>query len=155
MRTGLSLAAICIAAVALAGCKPAPAADLGGSSQRGRYAGIGIYSPETPWTRMVATQQAKETPAAKPIDDQAIIVVQDTVTGEVRACGDLTGYCIGMNPWKTPLASSQVAPINLTEHVKPPEPVDVKAVVITARPKRTAGPPASAAAASSAPPASQ
>jgi hypothetical protein len=67
----------------------------------------------------VAAQQAKETPAARTVDDQAIIVTTDSVTGEVRACGDLTGYCIGMNPWKTPLAASQIAPINLTEHEKP------------------------------------
>lgn len=115
---------VVIAATCLAGCKKGGAAWLGPEHEQGRrrYAGIGIYSPAQPWTRMVAAQQAKATPAAQTIDDQAIIVVQDSVTGEVRACGDLTGYCIGMNPWKTPLAAAQLAPINLTEHAKQPAP---------------------------------
>ena len=111
------------AAIVLAGCKPMSAAapEVVG---HGRYAGIGIYTPGEPWRRVVATQQAKDTPAARPIDDQAIIVVVDSVSGEVRACGDLTGYCVGMNPWKTPLAASQIAPINLTEHVRAAQPVE-------------------------------
>ena len=115
------IAASCVAAaVGMSGCKPMSAAPVAGDSQHGRYAGVGIYGPEKQWTRMVAAQQAKDTPAARPIDDQVIIVVEDSATGEVRACGDLTGYCIGMNPWKTQLTAGQIAPINLTEHVKPP-----------------------------------
>jgi hypothetical protein len=90
-------------------------------SHHGRYLGVGIYRPEEPWTKMVAAQRSDEGSAAKPIDDQAIIVVVDSETGEIRSCGDLTGYCIGMNPWKTPLASNRMTPIDLTEHVKPPE----------------------------------
>jgi hypothetical protein len=92
------------------------------SEHHGRYVGIGIYSPGTPWTKVVAAQQAKQTAASAAIDDQAIIVVTDSNTGEIRACGDLTGYCVGMNPWNKALVSTQMAPINLTEHVKPPEP---------------------------------
>ncbi len=45
-----------------------------------------------------------------------MIVVDDSHTGNIRSCGDLTGYCIGMNPWKTPLPPSQVAPVSLTTH---------------------------------------
>jgi len=71
---------------------------------------------------MVAAQQTEPSPAAKTIDDQAIIVVVDSDTGDVRACGDLTGYCIGMNPWKKALATPQIAPINLIQHVRPPPP---------------------------------
>ena len=125
MRPKLIAAGIVLmAALSMSGCrKLAPAEWLPGQEHgHARYAGIGIYGPGKPWTRMVAAQQSKDTPAAKPIDDQAIIVVVDSVTGEVRACGDLTGYCIGMNPWKTPLASSQIAPINLTQHQKPDDP---------------------------------
>jgi hypothetical protein len=48
-----------------------------------------------------------------PGDDQAIIVVVDSATGEIRSCGDLSGYCIGQNPWKKPLASGQGAPVAL------------------------------------------
>lgn len=106
--------------VGLAGCNriTEPMSD---PRSHGRYAGIGIYGPGESWKRMVAARQTKASPAAKTIDDQAIVVVIDSTTGEVRSCGDMTGYCIGMAPWKTPLARSQIAPIDLTEHVKPIE----------------------------------
>ena len=113
---------VVLAALALGGCKKRAATDatewfgLSFGHGHGRYVGVGIYAPETPWTRMVAAQQKAETPAAQPLDDQAIIVVVDSATGEVRSCGDLTGYCIGMDPWKTPLAAGHLAPIDLTEH---------------------------------------
>jgi hypothetical protein len=71
---------------------------------------------------MVAAQQLADDARAHPIDDQIVIVVADSQTGELRACGDLTGYCIGMNPWAKPLAASQIAPIVLTEHVVPDQP---------------------------------
>jgi len=94
-----------------------------GAEQRGhgRYSGVGLYSPQVVWTKMVRGDQAqsKDEAVAKPIDDQVIIVVEDSTTGEVRACGDLTGYCVGLNPWSRPLGSSQTAPIRVTEHVKP------------------------------------
>jgi hypothetical protein len=89
---------------------------------RGAYTGVGLYSPTQPWTKLIANQQAKDPEAARAIDDQVIIVVQNSATGEIRACGDLTGYCIGMNPWKAPLLASQVAPVRLTEHRAPDEP---------------------------------
>ena len=121
MRVMPKAALSILVVLALAGCKRGTAEGFAGDPGhgRGRYAGIGIYAPAAPWTRMVAAQQANETPAAKAVDDQAIIVVVDSATGEVRSCGDMTGYCVGMNPWKTPLAAAQLAPINLTEHVKP------------------------------------
>ena len=111
-----------IALAGLGACKkPAEVAGRSGTQDsHGRYEGLGLYSPSQQWTRIVASQQAKDTPAAKPIDDQVLIVVEDSVTGEVRACGDLTGFCIGMNPWKTALTAGQIAPINLTQHVAPP-----------------------------------
>jgi len=71
---------------------------------------------------MVGADTPNVTAAARTIDDQAIIVVEDSDTGEVRACGDLTGYCISMNPWKGELAGAQLVPIRLTEHVSPPKP---------------------------------
>jgi hypothetical protein len=89
--------------------------------QSGRYVGVGIYAPEKQWTKLVATSPAKDTPAARPIDDQVIIVVVDSKTGEVRSCGDMTRYCIGMNPWAKSLTPSQIPPLNLTEHVQPPK----------------------------------
>ena len=103
-----------LAILLLPGCRP-PGSPYSDATLRGRYVGVGIYTPGGPWTRMVVPAQPTPT-AAKLSDDQAIIVVVDSVTGELRACGDLSGYCIGTNPWKKMLASSQVAPISLTAH---------------------------------------
>ncbi len=88
----------------------------------GRYASVGLYAPDKQWTRLVAAEQAKDPQAAQPIDDQIIFVTQDSATGEIRACGDLTGYCIGMNPWRAPLPAAQMVPIRLTAHVDPDPP---------------------------------
>jgi hypothetical protein len=81
--------------------------------------GVGIYSPGESWTHVLDAQKASQGPAARPIDDQAIIVVEDSQTGEVRACGDLTGYCVGMNPWSVSMPAARRSPIALSEHVKP------------------------------------
>jgi hypothetical protein len=120
----MKLLLVCIAGSAVASLcaceKPAASVDV--ASQHGRYVGVGIYSPGQPWTKIVATATPKETPAARPIDDQAIIVVLDSKTGEVRGCGDMTGYCVGMNPWAKPLGPTQIPPINLTAHARSPKP---------------------------------
>src|SRR5258708_7014775 len=95
--TSFGIAAIAsLASLSLAACKPADWSPLSGAEQHGRYLGVGIYGPGKPWTRMVADQTSKSDAVARPIDDQVIIVVADSQTGELRACGDLTGYCIGM-----------------------------------------------------------
>jgi hypothetical protein len=118
------IGAIGAALVCIAGCRQSStgAWTLGDMGRHGRYVGVGIYGPGRQWTRLVAAQQPGNKAAARPVDDQAIIVVSDTDTGELRACGDLTGYCIGMNPWKQPLAPSQVAPVALTAHMNPDDP---------------------------------
>ncbi len=54
--------------------------------------------------------------AAKVRDDDEIVVVVDSATGEVRQCGNLTGYCVGMNPWTRPLGASRTVPVNLSLH---------------------------------------
>lgn len=113
------IGAATLIAASLCGCSRLPLPSS--HPLHGRYVGIGIYNPNAQWTQMVGADAPKETPAARTIDDQAIIVVEDSETGDIRACGDLTGYCIGMNPWKKALASSQSVPINLTEHVMPPK----------------------------------
>ena len=142
----IRLGMIALALLSLAACKrpnEAPASDTEASAH-GRYVGIGIYDAGTPWSKMIQAEatptnkdQPKDEAAAKTIDDQVIIVVEDSKTGEVRACGDLTGYCIGMNPWNKALLPSQIAPIRLSEHIQPPEPdpnarVTVKATVAAA-----------------------
>jgi hypothetical protein len=119
-----NLATLALVCLALYGCKGAQSSG-DHADRHGRYNGIGIYSPSRQWTKLVASQQPTDPQVARPIDDQVIIVVQDSATGEVRACGDLTGYCIGMNPWKTALVSAQIAPLKLTEH-RSPDPPDAK-----------------------------
>ena len=124
-------AMICVAtmAAALSGCHKngptdwAEATDQPGffglGGKHGRFGAVGIYSPGDSWSKLVLTATQTDPAAARLADDQAIIVVTDSQTGEVRACGDLTGYCIGMNPWKAQLLGGQTTPIRLKEHVKP------------------------------------
>ena len=49
-------------------------------------------------------------------DDQHVIVIEDSVTGEVRECGDLSGLCVAMNPWTKAIARERQAPVALSEH---------------------------------------
>ena len=115
----------------LTGCKkawdPAAATDQNSGRLGGRYVGVGIYDPGSLWTKMVgampappsAAPSATATPntaAANVDDDDKIILVIDSHTGEIRQCGNLSGYCVGMNPWTKALLASQQGPVNLTQH---------------------------------------
>jgi hypothetical protein len=106
-----TLGAISATAIGVSGCHKPDVVGL--DDHRGRYAGVGIYAPGAAWVRLVQDQQPRPASAAKLADDEAIIVVTDSKTGELRACGDLSGYCVGMNPWQAGLAKAQVAPVNL------------------------------------------
>ncbi len=118
-------ATLMLAGAALAGCNLRAISDEGNQAgHRGRYGAVGLYSPSRQWTRLIGANASKDPQVAQRIDDQVIIVVQDTATGEVRACGDLTGYCIGMNPWKAALVGGQIAPLRLSKHEEPPPPGD-------------------------------
>jgi hypothetical protein len=117
MRTHVRLLGLTatIAVIGVAGCRGEDAQSS--SDYRGRYAGVGIYHPGPAWLKLVPGQSPADAASAKLIDDQAIIVVTDSQTGEIRACGDLTGYCVGMNPWRSSLVKSQIAPARLTDHM--------------------------------------
>jgi len=118
-RQRRGMLALMIASMGLAACKPGSLAwDQGQGARHGRYVGVGIYGPGDPWAKLAAAPHPADAAAASTTDDQAIIVVVDSDTGEVRACGDMSGYCIGMNPWKTALQPSQVAPVDLTGHAQ-------------------------------------
>ena len=154
----LTLCIVVMAGLAASGCHKADNAEpmLAGDwslfgGHHGRFVGLGIYSPNDQWTKIADSAQTGDGPKARPIDDQAIYVVIDSATGELRACGDLTGYCIGMNPWKKPLTAAQIVPIELTEHVKPPEPVELTSASLRIH-VRKAKTPKLDAPASSAPP---
>jgi hypothetical protein len=118
MKTRI-LAVLGVVALGLLGCSRSTSSEPTSVAGQNRYLGVGVYHPGAAWTHLADNQQPGASAAAKPSDDQVIIVVEDSRTGELRACGDLTGYCIGMNPWKTELIPSRQAPIGLTEHATP------------------------------------
>jgi hypothetical protein len=96
--------------VCVAGC--GGRADSGpGPRHGGRYVGIGIYSPNAMWQRLAGAVRSEDQAAATLRDDEQVIVVVDSQTGEIRQCGNLSGHCIRMNPW-----SGQPAPARVIEH---------------------------------------
>jgi hypothetical protein len=58
----------------------------------------------------------KSAVASRLKDDQQVIVVVDTRTGELRQCGNMSGVCVGMNPWSKPLAQAQSTPLSVLKH---------------------------------------
>lgn len=116
MKRGLGalvLAAVVLAALALCGCHKR-AAEQPESAGRGRYVGVGHYAPGPAWTKIAHPDQANDPAQARLSDDDQVIVVMDSDTGEVRQCGDLSGVCVAMNPWSRPVAASRAAPVQLT-----------------------------------------
>lgn len=117
MKTTLVLAA----ALALIACdKQAPVEDNasdGGAAPAGRYIGIGIYAIDELWKHLVQKEAPKGAPpnpqAALLADDTEVIVSVDSKTGEVRQCGNYSGYCVSSNPWKGEAAG---APAALAKH---------------------------------------
>ena len=108
-RIGLLFLAAC-----LGGCG-GPVTDGPGPHQGGRYSGIGLYGAGDMWQRLVTASRSRDAAAATLRDDEVVIVVVDSRTGEVRQCGNVSGYCIGSNPWAAPLGREQALPVSLTE----------------------------------------
>jgi hypothetical protein len=109
--------------VTLCGCQKkteeAPAAPAGiFGKPSGRYVGVGHYMPGRLWKQLVHDVASKDPAASRLDDDEEIIAVLDSKTGELRQCGNLSGYCISMNPWANPLTATQRAPIPLTKHAR-------------------------------------
>ena len=111
--------------VGLCGCsKPA---ILGGSpsAHEGRYAGFGVYSADETWRRLAAppatnAKAASDKPAAATLrDDEVVLVTIDSHTGEVRQCGNVSGYCVAMTPWTHPPAQSAPATLRPAEQDEP------------------------------------
>jgi hypothetical protein len=114
-----NVALILALAATLAGCQKAEeaASDPGKAGARGRYVGVGIYAPGRLWAELAQPPPATpDAPAANLDDDDHVIVVVDTATGELRQCGNLSGHCLTSNPWaKT--TSIQPAPAKLLKHL--------------------------------------
>jgi hypothetical protein len=113
-----------LAALALAGCQKkeetaaTPAGLFGWGGHKARYFGVGMYLPSKLWTQLVRTGAPTDPAAATLDDDDEIIVVLDSTTGELRQCGNLSGHCIGMNPWANRLDPAHAAPARLLKHAK-------------------------------------
>ena len=115
-----------LAAVLLGACQKkaeAPGIGLfGGNGPRGRYVAVGLYAPGQMWAHLepapAPAEPSVDRGAATLADDEQIIVVMDSATGELRQCGNLSGHCIGFNPWVKPLGATQSAPAQLLKHAQ-------------------------------------
>lgn len=113
------------AALALGGCQKkeeeAASEAVGakvGPGSRGRFIAVGLYRPGQMWTRLERPTATKNAAPANPAaanldDDEQVVVVLDSTTGELRQCGNLSGHCIAMNPWSQ---TAQGAPALVREH---------------------------------------
>jgi hypothetical protein len=121
---GYVVAAMVVLVLGSSACRRKADADADSSAARepdpaGRagptgYVGVGIYTPSLAWQRLVEASAQPNAALARKVDDQVVIVVQNSRNGDIRACGDMTGYCVGMNPWARP--PSQLTPVSLTDH---------------------------------------
>lgn len=103
------------AALCLGGCNK-PNGIAGGETDRGRFSGVGIYYADRMWSQIAGAEAPKSTATARLKDDTEVIVVVDSRTGELRQCGNLSGFCVGMNPWSKPLAQAQSEPLSVLKH---------------------------------------
>lgn len=110
MQKFVLLAIVC----ALAGCDQHDASSAGPKSP-GRYAGIGTFDAGRLWQEMKGPSMSQDKSAASLADDEHVIVVLDSHTGEIRQCGDHTGFCVAMNPWATG-ARTAATPVILGQH---------------------------------------
>lgn len=106
-----------VAMLALAACHAPPQAA--GPARHGRYSGIGIFTPGPLWAALAQAGVPADAKGATVADDDAIIVVVDGVTGEVRECGNLSGVCVKLDPWSKAIATSASAPLTLSKHAGP------------------------------------
>lgn len=131
------IVAAAIAALSLGGCQKADGVAGEALHGKGRYVGVGLYAPSRMWEQVVVAEaDGKTNPAAaRPADDDEIIVVLDSNTGELRQCGNFSGACIAMSPWARALATSHNAPVLVGKHAgeldeRGPEPLVSGAVTI-------------------------
>ena len=101
--------------VVLAGCNQSPSPSAPGPKNPGRFAGIGVFDAGRLWGQMASPASPSDAALAKLQDDEHIIVVIDSHSGEVRQCGDHSGYCVSMNPWAVGGAQA-LLPVKLGKH---------------------------------------
>ena len=98
----------------LAACNQSDAASSAGPKSPGRYAGIGTFDAGRLWREMKGAPASKDSTASQLADDEHVIVVLDSHTGEVRQCGDHSGFCVAMNPWTN--GTAEGTPVKLAKH---------------------------------------
>jgi hypothetical protein len=101
----------------LAGCQKSTANDNSGSG-RGRYIGVGVYAPGRMWRQIARSGPSADAAVATIKDDEQVIVSVDSTTGELRQCGNMSGFCTTMNPWANALPSARHAPTTLVKHAE-------------------------------------
>ena len=109
-----SVVGILMVTALLAGCQER--ADDQASGQHGRYIGIGTYSVGELWSKMAQQGKSDNAASATTADDEHVIVVVDSQTGEIRECGDYSGRCVSMKPWTKGIAPEQATPVKLLKH---------------------------------------
>ena len=100
-----------LTAIAVTGCTAKEEATA--ITTEGRYQGVGVYDAGAGWARIAVPPAQEVSAKATRADDDHVIVVSDSQTGEVRQCGDLSGYCITLNPWTQTLDATRAAPVTL------------------------------------------
>lgn len=131
----MRLLTLAICALALSACtKKEETTTETTTTEDPAYVGLGTYSPSELWAKIVGAPAPEDKAVATAADDDEIIIVVNTKTGEIRQCGNLSGHCIGMNPWTKPLAAEQQGPVKLTERRDD----DGKMVKIEPKPEKNA-----------------
>lgn len=102
----------------LSGCGQQSAYNSAGATGHhgGRYLGIGVYPASDLWQHLSAPDRNADPHAATLADDTQLIVVVDSNSGEIRQCGNMSGHCIGMNPWAAALGQGRAAPVAVDAH---------------------------------------
>jgi uncharacterized protein YceK len=98
----------------LGGCHGMSSSGGHDDGHRGRYAGVGLYGADRGWAHVAGAPAPADKAVATTADDTTVIVTVDGATGEIRQCGNYSGHCIAMNPWRGALGGKQAAPVSLT-----------------------------------------
>jgi len=116
----MRLCSLLILAACLSGCHGTPAyndsTEATEHHRDGRYLGIGVYPVGNLWQHLTPPNRNADPHAATLQDDTQLIVVVDSHSGEIRQCGNMSGHCIGMNPWAAALGQGRAAPVALDAH---------------------------------------
>lgn len=104
---------VTLAVAPLVGCRPM-VGEASAQVTEDRFQGLGTFEVGRLWRELARPESPEDPTATRMSDDDRVIVVVDSQTGEVRQCGNMTGHCISMTPWA---AAAQPAPAKLKKHL--------------------------------------